>query len=414
MAHLLLATGNAWAFNIELVYPGGTLFSAVHDDAAKAAINQAAFDISSAITTNLAAVNTDIYTGSSGQNTVTYNWDYSYLNPAVEGLSSTIENATIAANTVSIYVGARSLLGQTLGEGGPAGMSLRTSYSYFNANQLPAAAANADTQSQLAYTRGGGPVIGTIELSANVAGVTVNSIVDFGIAYGSLALDWDSNNNGVKDTDAQLANYWHFNHETPVAPGKSDLYSVALHEILHAVGVGSSASWDAKVVGTNWTGDNVIDLVGGGAGLINPTGDHIAEGKFSTRWFDGTPQEAVMDPSITQGQRKYLTALDLAFLRDIGYSTVNWVSAPSSPADFNNDGKVDAADLAIWQGGYSTGVDGDANGDGVTDGRDFLVWQRDFGDASLYAPAVVVPEPGALVLIAMWGATLLGCRCATR
>src|SRR5690606_31792328 len=142
---------------------------------------------------------------------------------------------------------------------------------------LPAAAASADSQSQLAYKRGGGPILGTVELSANVAGVTVNSIVDFGVAYGSLALDWDGNNDGVKDTEAQLANYWHFDHETPVAPGKNDLYSVALHEILHAVGIGSSASWDAKVAGTSWTGANVISLVGSGAGLINPTGDHIAE-----------------------------------------------------------------------------------------------------------------------------------------
>src|SRR5690606_37221799 len=161
-------------------------------------------------TTNLASINTDTYEGSSGGNTVTYNWDYSYLNPAVDGLSSTIENATIAADTVRIFVGARSMLGPTLGEGGPAGMGLRTSYSYFNANQLPAAAASADSQAQLAYKRGGGPILGTVELSANVAGVTVNSIVDFGVAYGSLALDWDGNNDGVKDTEAQLANYWHF------------------------------------------------------------------------------------------------------------------------------------------------------------------------------------------------------------
>jgi hypothetical protein len=72
-------------------------------------------------------------------------------------------------------------------------------------------------------------------------------------------------------------------------------------------------------------------------------------------------------------------------------------------ADFNEDGSVDGADLAIWQGAYGTGAAGDTDDDGDTDGRDFLIWQRQYGDSpSLTASTVAaVPEPGSMVMAAL-------------
>jgi hypothetical protein len=73
-------------------------------------------------------------------------------------------------------------------------------------------------------------------------------------------------------------------------------------------------------------------------------------------------------------------------------------------ADFDEDGDVDAGDLAAWQLGYGTIADaehyrGDADGDGDVDGRDLLVWQQQFGGSSLTAVATVPePETAALVL----------------
>lgn len=74
----------------------------------------------------------------------------------------------------------------------------------------------------------------------------------------------------------------------------------------------------------------------------------------------------------------------------------------SSPytADFNNDHKVDAADLAIWQGAFGVNGNADADGDGDSDGRDLLAWQQQFGSGvELLTANVSVPEPNTLVLL---------------
>ena len=66
-----------------------------------------------------------------------------------------------------------------------------------------------------------------------------------------------------------------------------------------------------------------------------------------------------------------------------------------SPADFNADGIVDGADLAVWKNGYGQrGVPrtaGDADGDSDVDGGDFLIWQREYRPAA--GSSTAVPEP---------------------
>ncbi|MCG8448802.1 MAG: hypothetical protein MI725_04370, partial [Pirellulales bacterium] len=65
--------------------------------------------------------------------------------------------------------------------------------------------------------------------------------------------------------------------------------------------------------------------------------------------------------------------------------------------DFNGDGKVDALDLAQWQGDYGLNGESDADGDGDSDGADFLLWQRNFGvGVPTPTAALSVPEPGAI------------------
>ncbi len=74
------------------------------------------------------------------------------------------------------------------------------------------------------------------------------------------------------------------------------------------------------------------------------------------------------------------------------------VNKPFFEADFDEDGDVDATDLAIWQANYNLNQLGDADGDNDTDGKDFLIWQRQFGSAPLVAAATAVPEPSPVIL----------------
>jgi hypothetical protein len=84
---------------------------------------------------------------------------------------------------------------------------------------------------------------------------------------------------------------------------------------------------------------------------------------------------------------------------DVYLAKATLVTAPESPlsADFNNDFRVDAQDLAMWRSAFGATNHADANGDGVSTGADFLEWQRQLGLTT--APAAAVPEPAAALLL---------------
>ena len=89
---------------------------------------------------------------------------------------------------------------------------------------------------------------------------------------------------------------------------------------------------------------------------------------------------------------------------------------PSQAADFNDDGRVDAGDLAIWQTGFGAAsgaiqTQGDATGDGAVDGTDFLAWQRQLNEPLVSAVSTSVPEPAAWLLLPLFavGARSLTC-----
>jgi hypothetical protein len=87
--------------------------------------------------------------------------------------------------------------------------------------------------------------------------------------------------------------------------------------------------------------------------------------------------------------------------------------------DANGDGKIDGADLALWQQHYDPlGLDnntfgmGDFNGDGKIDGGDLALWQQHYnpigitgldGAAPLgdFGPLAPVPEPGTFALLSL-------------
>jgi len=77
--------------------------------------------------------------------------------------------------------------------------------------------------------------------------------------------------------------------------------------------------------------------------------------------------------------------------------------------DYNFDGKVDGADLAVWRAGYgsTTKAEADGNGNGVVDGDDFMIWQRTVGQNFGTPAAVAIPEPAAATLALFSAAALL-------
>ena len=87
-----------------------------------------------------------------------------------------------------------------------------------------------------------------------------------------------------------------------------------------------------------------------------------------------------------------------------------WVQVAAPLAgDFDEDGEVDAADLAAWQAGFGVAAgehwQGDANADGAVAGNDFLIWQRQQGQSAITA---AVPEPQSFALAVALVAGTLG------
>ena len=316
---LLALASSAGALQIDLDFSidqaNGDFFG--QHQVAKTALLTAANDINSLITSGLGALTQNHFVGTSGGATVNLDMNSSFTNPATDA-GVVVDPVSLAANHVTVYVGLRKLGGTTLGEGAADGAGYHLSYGGGTAAQQSAAFVSARNAAATVYQRGAGPVIGRI--TGNFDPTTPVNL-PYGALFGSVWFDDDTNNDGTVDDFARMSAYWHFDATTLPSQNQNDFYSVALHELLHTIGFGTSETWNLQASGTTWSGTHAKAL-NGGSGLNLVESGHINQNVMSMRLFDGAAQEPVMTPAITTGERKYLTAMDAAFLRDLNYLTI--------------------------------------------------------------------------------------------
>ncbi|QID16751.1 matrixin family metalloprotease [Nitrogeniibacter mangrovi] len=184
----------------------------------------------------------------------------------------TLSNQQISADTLHIYVGGTDLGGNTLGIGGSGG------YSAFSS------------------------------VDRGQSGVGTSDYAPWG---GFISFDTLTN--------------WYVDTDTATDESFSgfDFYSVAVHELGHVLGIGVADSWSAQVTGAGFAGTDSVAAYSEATGNaessvpLSADGGHWANGTQS--FVNGILQDASLDPSIANGQRKRFTDLDWAALSDVGW-----------------------------------------------------------------------------------------------
>ncbi|QDS98694.1 matrixin family metalloprotease [Adhaeretor mobilis] len=287
----------------------------------------------------------------------TFTWSFNFTNPST-GSGVVLTEGGVVSDEYRIYAGARNI--GTLGIGGPGSWarSLEGSGTLYG-NEIAEYNAKKDSFEPVVYTRG-------------------DPESEFASWGGQATFDTSAN--------------WHYDHTVPpTSNSQNDFFSVALHELGHALGMGASPEWNALVSNGFFTGAASYVANDGASPAVSD--GHWTPNTQSTVYGTSTLQEAAMDPNITTGTRKLWTDLDAAGLTDIGWS----VAAPPTPGDFTGNGTVNGADLTQWQGDFGLNAYSDANSDGSSNGLDFLIWQQNFGAGEGATPNfTAVPEPTTL------------------
>lgn len=197
-------------------------------------------------------------------------WEVTFDDPAT-GARRTVHNPTIGANQVVLYAGGRDMT-DALGRGGPGG---------YNAS-------------------------GTTGWLDRISGRGQNGKPEVAPWGGAITFDSDPENP------------WHFGTTTDGLAGKNDFLSVASHEVAHLLGFGTSRGWRELITAGRFVGPLALTQHDG-----DGTGVPLEEGPEPAHWAEGVTgagQDVAMDPRLTTGTRRLLTALDYAGLDDIGWT----------------------------------------------------------------------------------------------
>lgn len=317
--------------------------------------------------------------GESG-GTLDFSWSFEFLNPdtghPVDPIQDKTKDKEIAADTIVIYVGARENI---IGDDGQAKLAVAQPARYVDRSTISGTPSNDLMLQQFAFEKR--------NMERQHEG--------FSPAVGMISFD-------------SLSPFHYFDQHgiSLPPPNQYSFFTVALHEIMHVLGVGSSTQWNNLAVDNYLRGRNSVAVQGGNIPL-NSHADHVEQSVASDLPPDGlllglpSPQSPILTPNIAIGKLHIPTQLDLAMLVDIGWSIPSSLPMASLGVDINLDGIVDAADLAFFIENYGTqgeglGIAGDVNGDFGVSGQDFLILQRAFGTLGA---SMNVPEPQTNLLV---------------
>ena len=236
-----------------------------NDPVRRAVLQQAADSIGAHLDGNLPALI------AGGGNT----WDARFFNPATGG-EVQIPNLAVGANTIVLFAGGRNLEGAEAGEGGYGGYSAGGSQAWFD---------------------------------------SIRGRAGFGLWGGALSFDTHGTN-------------WFFGSSASgIGADQLDFYSTAVHEITHAIGLGTSPQWNALTASGAFAGPTAGAVFGGPVPL-GADGDHWQEG-ITVRG-----DVVSMDPYASLGRRVELSALDFAALKDLGWTVTDVAGVPGAGASF--------------------------------------------------------------------------------
>ena len=143
------------------------------------------------------------------------------------------------------------------------------------------------------------------------AGAIGNSPTDIAPTFGQISFnttfDWDFSTDGG-----------------PAEPGKQDFLAIAMHELAHAFGFGTSAVWSNQVNGGKFTGKNAVKAYQGSGGVpLDRTKQHWDGSVFRDH------QPTLLTGTIQTSKGRALSVLDMAALKDVG-----WDVSPEGKVSF--------------------------------------------------------------------------------
>ncbi|GAB4545807.1 MAG: hypothetical protein Tsb0014_40140 [Pleurocapsa sp.] len=125
---------------------------------------------------------------------------------------------------------------------------------------------------------------------------------------------------------------WDFNVNTEdLDPSKFDFVSVAIHEIGHILGVGTTPVFDSKIQNESFQEFNAKNVNNGNPIPLSSDLSHVLEG-FAN-------DSAVLDPTLNNSVRNLPSDVDKALLADIGYDIDGFTKQGFQPALATDSGE---------------------------------------------------------------------------